>query len=99
MKDSPKWKKLSFVSCACNSLALMDDSLQLLPSVDTLDLSRNRFAKVSNLKKCVKLRHLDLGFNQLRSITMLTEVNLMVYDIFFKVMELFGCQYKRDTHL
>ncbi|KAJ4820031.1 Outer arm dynein light chain 1 protein [Rhynchospora pubera] len=75
IKDSPKWKKLSFVSCACNNLALMDDSLQLLPSVETLDLSRNRFTKVDNLKKCVKLRHLDLGFNQLRSITMLTEVS------------------------
>ncbi|KAJ3702955.1 hypothetical protein LUZ61_006660 [Rhynchospora tenuis] len=75
IKDSPKWKKLSFVSCACNNLALMDDSLQLLPSVETLDLSRNRFTKVDNLKKCIKLRYLDLGFNQLRSITMLTEVS------------------------
>lgn len=68
------WSRLSFVSCACNGLVLMDESLQLLPVVQTLDLSRNSFAKVDNLRNCTKLRHLDLGFNHLRTIASLSEV-------------------------
>ncbi|CAA7051307.1 unnamed protein product [Microthlaspi erraticum] len=74
IKDSPQWNKLAFVSCACNRLLLMDESLQLLPAVESLDLSRNKFAKVDNLRRCSKLKHLDLGFNQLRKISHLSEV-------------------------
>ncbi|XWS50844.1 hypothetical protein CRYUN_Cryun12cG0124700 [Craigia yunnanensis] len=75
IKGSPQWNRLSFVSCACNGLLLMDDSLQLLPAVESLDLSRNKFAKVDNIRKCAKLKHLDLGFNQLRSILSFSEVS------------------------
>ncbi|XP_013586450.1 PREDICTED: uncharacterized protein LOC106295169 isoform X1 [Brassica oleracea var. oleracea] len=75
IKDSPQWNKLAFVSCACNRLLLMDESLQLLPAVESLDLSRNKFAKVDNLRRCSKLKHLDLGFNQLRKISHLSEVS------------------------
>ncbi|XP_024015064.1 uncharacterized protein LOC18024673 isoform X2 [Eutrema salsugineum] len=53
----------------------MDESLQLLPAVESLDLSRNKFAKVDNLRRCSKLKHLDLGFNQLRKISHLSEVS------------------------
>ncbi|KAJ6764968.1 OUTER ARM DYNEIN LIGHT CHAIN 1 PROTEIN [Salix koriyanagi] len=53
----------------------MDESLQLLPAVETLDLSRNKFAKVDNLRKCTKLKYLDLGFNHLRSIEPFCEVS------------------------
>ncbi|XP_068661194.1 uncharacterized protein [Aristolochia californica] len=74
IKASPVWNKLTFVSCACNGIVPMDESLQLLPAVETLDLSRNRFAKVDNLRKCTKLKHLDLGFNHLRTIASLSEV-------------------------
>lgn len=74
IKESPQWNRLSFVSCACNGLILMDESLQLLPAVETLDLSRNKFAKVDNLRKCTRLTHLDLGFNQLRSVASFSEV-------------------------
>lgn len=74
IKESPQWTRLTFVSCACNGLILMDESLQLLPAAETLDLSRNRFAKVDNLRKCTKLAHLDLGFNQLRSVASFCEV-------------------------
>nr|CAB3501556.1 unnamed protein product [Digitaria exilis] len=75
IKDSPVWSKLSYVSCASNDIVLMDESLQLLPAIETLDLSRNKFAKVDNLWKCTKLRNLDLGFNHLRSISSLSEVS------------------------
>ncbi|GMJ06637.1 hypothetical protein like AT1G48540 [Hibiscus trionum] len=78
IKGSPQWNRLSFVSCACNGLLLMDESLQLLPAVETLDLSRNKFAKVDNLRKCAKLKHLDLGFNHLRSISSFSEVSCHV---------------------
>lgn len=74
IKESPQWNQLSFVSCACNGLVLMDESLQLLPAVETLDLSRNKFAKVDNLRKCTKLKHLDLGFNHLRTIASISDV-------------------------
>ncbi|KAH9618866.1 hypothetical protein KSS87_014147 [Heliosperma pusillum] len=74
IKESPQWIRLSFVSCACNGLILMDESLQLLPVVETLDLSRNKLAKVDNLRKCTKLSHLDLGFNQLGSVSLFREV-------------------------
>ncbi|KAK4414183.1 Serine/threonine-protein kinase-interacting protein [Sesamum alatum] len=78
IKDSPPWNRLSFVSCPCNSLVLMDESLQLLPAVETLDLSRNKFAKVDNLRKCTKLKHVDLGFNNLRSIASFTQVSCQI---------------------
>ncbi|KAK7398789.1 hypothetical protein VNO78_09962 [Psophocarpus tetragonolobus] len=75
VKNSPHWNRLSFVSCACNGLVLMDESLQLLPAVETLDLSRNKFAKVDNLHNCTKLKHLDLGFNHLRTFAPFTQVS------------------------
>ncbi|KAK6925362.1 Leucine-rich repeat [Dillenia turbinata] len=75
IKDCPQWNRLSFVSCACNGLILMDESLQLLPVVETLDLSRNKFSKVDNLRKCARLKLLDLGFNQLRNIASFIEVS------------------------
>ncbi|CAN6478683.1 unnamed protein product [Victoria cruziana] len=53
----------------------MDESLHLLPAAETLDLSRNRFAKIDNLSGCTRLRYLDLGFNHLRTISSLTEVS------------------------
>ncbi|KAK1288367.1 hypothetical protein QJS10_CPB19g01596 [Acorus calamus] len=81
IKDSPLWNRLSFVSCPCNGMILMDESLQLLHVVETLDLSRNRFAKVDNLRKCTKLKHLDLGFNQLRTIASLGEVTCPVVKV------------------
>lgn len=55
----------------------MDDSLRLLPVVETLDLSRNKFTKVDNLLRCSKLKHLDLGFNQLRTISSFSKVTLI----------------------
>ncbi|KAG5229747.1 Binding protein [Salix suchowensis] len=81
IKDSPQWNRLSFVSCACNRLVLMDESLQLLPAVETLDLSRNKFAKVDNLRKCTKLKHLDLGFNHLRSVAPLCEISCYIVNL------------------
>ncbi|KAK9689668.1 hypothetical protein RND81_09G073900 [Saponaria officinalis] len=78
IKESPQWIRLSFVSCACNGLILMDESLQLLPVVETLDLSRNKFAKVDNLRKCTRLSHLDLGFNQLGSVSLFREVTCRI---------------------
>ncbi|KAI4319230.1 hypothetical protein MLD38_032856 [Melastoma candidum] len=70
IKDSQQWIRLSFVSCPCNGLVLMDESLQLLPAVQTLDLSRNKFTKLDNLRKCIKLKYLDLGFNHLQNISL-----------------------------
>lgn len=81
IKDSPQWNRLNSVSCACNGLLLMDESLQLLPVVETLDLSRNKFTRVDNLRKCINLKHLDLGFNHLRTIASLNEVT-HVYHLF-----------------
>ncbi|PHT70936.1 hypothetical protein T459_26040 [Capsicum annuum] len=46
IKNSPHWNWFSFISCASNGLVLMDESLQLLPAVETLDLSRNKFTSV-----------------------------------------------------
>ncbi|XP_024005970.1 uncharacterized protein LOC18010985 isoform X2 [Eutrema salsugineum] len=46
----------------------------LLPAAESLDLSRNKFAKVDNLRRCTKLKHLDLGFNHLRTVSHLSQV-------------------------
>ncbi|XP_010500387.1 PREDICTED: uncharacterized protein LOC104777771 isoform X2 [Camelina sativa] len=73
--NSPEWNKLAVISCACNRLVLMDESLQLLPAAESLDLSRNKFAKVDNLRRCTKLKHLDLGFNHLRTVSHLSQVS------------------------
>jgi hypothetical protein len=68
----------------------MDESLQLLPAVETLDLSRNKFAKVDNLRKCTKLKHLDLGFNHLRSIAPFCEVGIKAIKLQIPCLG-FGC--------
>ncbi|EOA39540.1 hypothetical protein CARUB_v10008157mg [Capsella rubella] len=73
--NSPEWNKLAVISCACNRLVVMDESLQLLPAAESLDLSRNKFAKVDNLRRCTKLKHLDLGFNHLRTVSHLSQVS------------------------
>ncbi|KFK36088.1 hypothetical protein AALP_AA4G075800 [Arabis alpina] len=73
--SSQEWNKLAVISCACNRLVLMDESLQLLPAAESLDLSRNKFAKVDNLRRCTKLKHLDLGFNHLRTVSHLSQVS------------------------
>ncbi|KAL8478615.1 hypothetical protein ACS0TY_030484 [Phlomoides rotata] len=53
----------------------------LLPMVETLDLSRNKFAKVDNLKKCTKLKHVDFGFNSLRSMASFSEVHCQIVQL------------------
>uniref|UniRef100_A0A1J3IFR5 Serine/threonine-protein kinase 11-interacting protein n=1 Tax=Noccaea caerulescens TaxID=107243 RepID=A0A1J3IFR5_NOCCA len=73
--NSQEWNKLAVISCSCNRLVLMDESLQLLPAAESLDLSRNKFAKVDNLRRCTKLKHLDLGFNHLRTVSHLSQVS------------------------
>lgn len=78
IQDCPAWTRLSFVSCASNNMVLMDESLQLLPAVETLDLSRNRFAKIASLHKCMHLKYLDLGFNSIRTISSLNEVTARI---------------------
>lgn len=78
IQDCPAWTRLSFVSCASNNMVLMDESLQLLPAVETLDLSRNRFAKIASLHKCMQLKYLDLGFNSIRTISSLNEVTAQI---------------------
>lgn len=74
IQDALVWSRLTSISCAYNGMLLMDDSLQLLPAVQFLDLSRNRFAKAANLHRCARLKFLDLGFNQLRNISSLGQV-------------------------
>ncbi|CAK9158641.1 unnamed protein product [Ilex paraguariensis] len=81
IRNCPQWNRLAFVSCACNGLVLMDESLQLLPVVETLDLSRNKFAKVDNLRKCTKLKHLDIGFNHLRTISSFGEISCQIVNL------------------
>ncbi|CAI9113698.1 OLC1v1014351C2 [Oldenlandia corymbosa var. corymbosa] len=84
IKNSPQWNRLSFVSCAYNGLLLMDDSLQLLPAVETLDLSRNKFTKLDNLRKCAKLKLLDLGFNHLRTVASFSEVSCQIVKLILR---------------
>ncbi|KAH6556601.1 hypothetical protein KP509_1Z168600 [Ceratopteris richardii] len=84
VKDSPVWSRLMYVSCASNGMVLMDESLQLLPVVEFLDLSRNRFAKADNLHRCTELKFLDLGFNQLRNISSLLLVKSPITKLVLK---------------
>eukprot|EP01018_Ginkgo_biloba_P036997 Gb_29205 [translate_table: standard] len=84
IQDCPVWPRLYFVSCAGNNIVLMDESLQLIPAVETLDLSRNRFAKIANLQRCTKLKHLDLGFNHIRTISSLNEVTCGISNLILR---------------
>ncbi|KAG6554019.1 hypothetical protein Mapa_004936 [Marchantia paleacea] len=72
------WSRLSSISCSGNGMLLMDESLQLLPVVEALDLSRNRFAKVANMQKSAKLKFLDVGFNHITSVANLHQILLGV---------------------
>lgn len=84
VQNSQVWSRLTFVSCATNGMVLMDDSLQLLPAVQFLDLSRNRFAKAANLHCCARLKFLDLGFNQLRNISSLRQIKSQITNLVLK---------------
>lgn len=57
-----EWPKLTHLSCPCNSISEIDDSILLLPALQTLDLSRNQLTCASNLANLV---FLDLSHNQL----------------------------------
>ncbi|CAK9215809.1 unnamed protein product [Sphagnum troendelagicum] len=74
IQDAQVWSRLATAACPCNGMVLMDESLQLLPAVEALDLSRNNLAKVANLQKCLRLKFLDLGFNHITSVASLNEV-------------------------
>ncbi|XP_024543168.1 serine/threonine-protein kinase 11-interacting protein-like [Selaginella moellendorffii] len=69
------WSRLASVSCACNALPVMDDSLHLLPAVEVLDLRRNRLTHVLNLGSCKQIKFLDLGFNWIQSVSRLDQVS------------------------
>ncbi|CAM6087660.1 unnamed protein product [Calypogeia fissa] len=74
VQGAPVWSRLADVSCYGNGMLLMDDSLQLLPAVEALDLSRNKFAKVANLQKCSKLKYLDAGYNNITTVSSLNKI-------------------------
>ncbi len=76
IQDAQVWSRLATAACPCNGMVLMDESLQLLPAVEALDLSRNNLAKVANLQKCLRLKFLDLGFNHITSVASLNEVQV-----------------------
>ncbi|KAJ7538715.1 hypothetical protein O6H91_11G060300 [Diphasiastrum complanatum] len=76
--DAPTWTRLTSVSCACNEMLLMDESLQLLPVVEVLDLSRNRLSHVANLQKCLRLKFLDLSFNRLQNLSALHQASITI---------------------
>ncbi len=79
IQDAQVWSRLATAACPCNGMVLMDESLQLLPVVEALDLSRNNLAKVANLQKCLRLKFLDLGFNHITSVASLNEVQVQIY--------------------
>ncbi len=79
IQDAQVWSRLATAACPCNGMVLMDESLQLLPAVEALDLSRNNLAKVANLQKCLRLKFLDLGFNHITSVASLNEVQVQIY--------------------
>lgn len=74
IQGAPVWSRLADVSCFGNGMLLMDESLQLLPAVEALDLSRNRFAKLANLQNCSQLKYLDAGFNNITTVAKLNKV-------------------------
>jgi Leucine-rich repeat (LRR) protein len=78
IQDAQVWSRLATAACPCNGMVLMDESLQLLPAVEALDLSRNNLAKVANLQKCLRLKFLDLGFNHITSVASLNEVQVQI---------------------
>jgi hypothetical protein len=81
IQGAPVWNRLAHVSCSGNGMILMDESLGLLPVVEALDLSRNRFAKLANLQKCSILKYLDVGYNNITTVASVNKVIVAVYEL------------------
>uniref|UniRef100_A0A6B2EBX2 Putative nischarin modulator of integrin alpha5 subunit action n=1 Tax=Phlebotomus kandelakii TaxID=1109342 RepID=A0A6B2EBX2_9DIPT len=60
------WRSVEMVNFACNKLTSIDESIKLLPKIETLILDRNELTCVQNLNMPC-LRSLSLGQNKISS--------------------------------
>lgn len=61
------WTMLRSLKLPNNLINNMDDCLQLLSSIEDVDLSRNQITELTNLSYCHTLLHLDMSYNLLSS--------------------------------
>ncbi|KAK9823284.1 hypothetical protein WJX72_001616 [[Myrmecia] bisecta] len=67
------WPQLKQLSCSSNSFTAMDESLTLLPAVETLDLSNNNLQELQNLHACHALTELDLSNNSIACVEAISQ--------------------------
>uniref|UniRef100_A0A8C5QET5 PX domain-containing protein n=1 Tax=Leptobrachium leishanense TaxID=445787 RepID=A0A8C5QET5_9ANUR len=64
----PKWKVLTTLDMSHNNIAVIDDSVKLIPQIEYLALSHNTITSVENLQYLYNLVHLDLSYNKLSAL-------------------------------
>ena len=66
------WLELKEICFSHNSLQSIDDCVKLVPYLSTLDLSHNELKVVENLSYLINLKHLNLSFNKLTCVPLLS---------------------------
>ncbi|XP_012283278.1 serine/threonine-protein kinase 11-interacting protein isoform X2 [Orussus abietinus] len=62
------WGALQHLSLTYNALVSLDQSLELTPWLQTLDLSHNSITNVSELEHLPNLKNVNLGYNKLEAV-------------------------------
>lgn len=65
------WKELKEAVFSYNGINILDESLQFVPGLETLDLSFNEISDLQPINCLFNLKHLNLGYNRIQSLPLL----------------------------
>lgn len=66
--DKYVWSELKEANLSYNGFKSIDNSLEYVPWLQTLDLSHNKLVNVQAIDCLINLKHLNLGYNQLEAV-------------------------------
>lgn len=71
---APVWPRLKRLSCVYNTIRALDNSLELVDTLEYLDISHNEIGELTeHLRALFRLRYLNAGFNRITSLSRLCE--------------------------
>jgi len=70
------WASLKHLVLSHNALEFLDESLELVPWLQTLDLSHNMIANAKEISHLSNLKYINLGYNKLEEVPMFNKTLL-----------------------
>ncbi|XP_011346025.1 serine/threonine-protein kinase 11-interacting protein isoform X2 [Ooceraea biroi] len=70
------WASLKHLVLSHNALECLDESLELAPWLQTLDLSHNMIANAKEISRLSNLKYVNLGYNKLEEVPMFNKTAL-----------------------